>query len=100
MWMWEGVCQTSKCLDTRCKERTRQLFLDQPENWNVSWVLDSMKCNIIYRMAKVERCADCSVMGVVEIQLCPMNFNRDGRFMLSRIRQLLLQQVWKTSSEN
>ena len=29
-----------------------------------------------------------------------MNFNRDGRFMLRRTRQLLLQQVWNTSREN
>jgi len=59
-----------------------------------------MKCNNIYRMAKVERCVDCLVKDVIEIQLHPMNFNRDGRFMLSRTRQLLLQQVWNTSGEN
>jgi len=47
-----------------------------------------MKFNNIYRMAKVERCVDCLVKEVIEIQLCPMNFNRDGRFMLSRTRQL------------
>jgi len=50
-----------------------------------------MKFNNVYRMAKVERCVDCLVKKVIEIQLCPMNFNRDGRFMLSRTRQLLLQ---------
>ena len=43
-------------------------------------------------MAKVERCVDCLVKEVIEIQLHPMNFNRDGRFMLSRTRQLLLQR--------
>ena len=48
-----------------------------------------MKLNI-YRMAKVERCVDYLVKEVTEIQLCPMNLNRDGRFMLSRTRQLLL----------
>ena len=51
-------------------------------------------------MAKVEMCVDCLVEEVIEIQLCPMNFNRDGRLMLSRTRQVLLQQVWNTSSEN
>jgi len=51
-------------------------------------------------MAKVERCVDCLVKEVIEIQLRPMNFNRDGRYMLSRTRQLLLQQIWNTSSEN
>ena len=66
----------------------------------VLWVPDSMKFNSIYRMAKVERCVDCLVKEVIEIQLCPMNFNRDRRFMLSRTRQLLLQQVWNISSEN
>ena len=38
-------------------------------------------------MAKVERCVDCLVKEVIEMQLHPMNFNRDGRFMLSRTRQ-------------
>jgi len=51
-------------------------------------------------MAKVERCVDFLVTEVIEIQLRPMNFNKDSRFMLSRTRQLLLQQVWNTSSEN
>jgi len=59
-----------------------------------------MKFNSIYRMAKVERCEDCLVEELTEIQLHPVNFNRDGRFVLSRTRQLLLQQVWNTSSEN
>jgi len=59
-----------------------------------------MKFNNIYRMAKVERCVDCLVKEVIEIQLWPMNFNRDGRIMLSRTRKLLLQRVWNTSSEN
>ena len=54
----------------------------------------------IYRVAKVERCVDCLVKKVIELQLCPMNFSRDGRYMLSRTRQLLLQQVWNTSIEN
>jgi len=45
------------------------------------------------RVAKVERCVDCLVKEVTEIQLCPMNFNRDGRLMFSGTRQLLLQQV-------
>ena len=53
-----------------------------------------------YRMATVERCCDCLVKEVNEIQLHPTNFNRDGRFMRSRTRQLMLQQVWNTSSEN
>jgi len=91
------VCQTGKCLETRCKEHTRHLFLGQPENWNVP---DSMKFSSIYGMAKVERCVGCLVKEVTEIHLCPMNFNRDGRLMLSGTRQLLLQQVWKPSSEN
>jgi len=38
-------------------------------------------------MAQVERCVDCLVKEVVKIQLHPMNFSRDGRFMLSRTRQ-------------
>jgi len=59
-----------------------------------------MKFNNIYRMAKVERCVDCLVKEVTETQLCPMNFDRDGRFMLSRTRQLLLQQVCNASNEN
>jgi hypothetical protein len=59
-----------------------------------------MKFNNIYRMAKVERCVDCLVKEVTEIQLGSKNYNRDGRFMLSRTRQLLLQRVWNTSSEN
>jgi len=59
-----------------------------------------MKFNNIYRMAKVGRCVDCLVKEVTEIQLCPMSFNRDGRYVLSRTRQLLLQQVWNTSNEN
>jgi len=58
-----------------------------------------MKFSNIYRMAKVERCVDCLVKEVIETQLHPMNFSRDGRFMLRRTRQLLLQQVWNTSSE-
>jgi len=58
-----------------------------------------MKFDSIYRMAKVERCVHCLVKEVTEIQLCPMNFSRGGRFMLSRTRQLLLQQDWNTSSE-
>ena len=62
-------------------------------------VPDSMKFNNIYRMAKIERCVDCLVKEVIEIHLCPMNFNRNNRFMLSKTRQLLLQQVWNTSSE-
>jgi len=71
----------------------RHLFLGQPElEQNVSWVPDSMKLNI-YRMAKVERCVDCLVKEVIEVQLHPLNFNRDGRFKLSRTRHLLLQQV-------
>ena len=78
----------------------RYLYLGQPEIKNVSWVPDSMKLNSVYRMAKVERCVDWLVKEVIEVQLCPMNLNRDGRFMLSRTRQLLLQQVWNTSSEN
>jgi len=59
-----------------------------------------MKFSNIYRITKVERCVDCLVKQVTEIQLCPMNFRRDGSIMLSRIRQLLLQQVWNTSSDN
>jgi len=55
-----------------------------------------MKFSNIYRVAKVERCVDCLVKKVIELQLCPMNFSRDGRYMLSRTRQLLLQQVWNT----
>jgi len=58
-----------------------------------------MKFNNIYRMAKVERCVDCLDNKVIVIQLIPMNFNRDGRFMLIRTRQLLLQQIWNTSSD-
>jgi len=60
----------------------------------MSWVLDSMKFNNIYRMAKVERCVDRLNKEVIEIQLCPMNFSRDGRCMLSIARQL-----WNTSCE-
>jgi len=30
--MWEGVCQTSRSLETRYKEHTRPIFLGQPEN--------------------------------------------------------------------
>jgi len=52
-----------------------------------------MKFNSIYRVAKVERCADCLVKEVIEMQLHPVNINRDGRFVLSRTRQLFLQQV-------
>jgi len=59
-----------------------------------------VKFNNAYGMAKVERCVDCLVKEVIEIQLCPMNFNRDCRYMLCRTRQLFLQQVWNTSSEN
>jgi len=59
-----------------------------------------MKFSNVYRMAKVERCVDCWVKEVIEIQLCSMNFNRDGGFMLSRTKQLLLQHVWNTCSEN
>jgi len=51
-------------------------------------------------MAKVERYVDCLVKVVIKIQLHSMTFNTDGRFTLSRTRQLLLQQVWNTSSEN
>jgi len=51
-----------------------------------------MKFNI-YGMATVERCLDCLVKEVIEILLHPMNYKRDGRIMLSRTRQLLLQQV-------
>jgi hypothetical protein len=36
------------------------------------------------------------VKKVIELQLCAMNFSRDGRHMLSRTRQPLLQQVWNT----
>jgi len=32
MWMWKGVWQTSRSLETRCKEPTRHLFLGLPEN--------------------------------------------------------------------
>ena len=97
-----GRCMSNWSLETRCKEYTRHLCLGQ---WriqlyqNVSWVPDSMKFSNIYRVAKVERCVDCLVKKV-ELQICPMNFSRDGRYMLSRTRQLLLQQVWNTSSEN
>jgi len=59
-----------------------------------------MKFNNIYRTAKVERFVDCLVKEVIVIQVCPMNFDRDGRFMLSRTRHLLLQQVWNTTSDN
>jgi len=48
-----------------------------------------MKFNNIYRMANVEKCVDCLVKEF-EIHLYPKNLNRDGRFMLSRTRQLLL----------
>ena len=103
MWMWEGVCQTSWSLETRCKEHTRHLFLGQPENVAVAERIMGTGQHEIQqhlRMAKVEGCVDCLVKEVIEVQLCPMNFNRDGRFMLSRTRQLLLQQVWNTSSGN
>jgi len=59
-----------------------------------------MKFSSIYRMANVERCVNCLVKKVIMIHLHPMNFNRDGSFMLSRTRQLLQQQVWNTSSDN
>jgi len=36
MWMWEGVCQISWSLETRCKEHTRHLCLGQPENLAVA----------------------------------------------------------------
>jgi len=36
MWMWEGVCQTCRRLETRFKEHTRHLFLFQPENLAVA----------------------------------------------------------------
>jgi len=102
LWMWEGVCQTSWSLETRCKEHTRHLFLGQPENLVVEELTMGTRQHEIQqhlRMAKVERCVGGLVKEVTERQLCPMNFNRDGRFMLSRTRQLLLQQVWHTSSE-
>jgi len=103
MWMWEGVCQTSRSLETRCKEHTRHLFLGQPENSAVAEHIMGTGQHEIpqhLRMAKVERCVDYLVKEVIEIWLCPMNFNRDGRFVLSRTRQLLLQQVWNTCREN
>jgi len=103
MWLWEGVCQTSWSLETRCKEHTRHLFLGWPENLAVAeCIVYTVQREIQQhlRVAKVERCVDCLVKEVIEIQLWPMNFNRDGWFMLSRTRQLLLQQVWYTSSEN
>ena len=102
IWMWEGVCQTGVWKpNARSTQGTfawarRRIHLQQ----NVSWVPDSMKFSNIYRVAKVERCVDCLVKKVIESQLCPMNFSRDGRYMLSRTRQLLLQQVWNTFSEN
>jgi len=98
-----GVCQTTRSLETRCKEHTRHLFLDQPENLAVAELImgtGQHEIQQLYRMAQVESCVDCLVKEVTEIQLHPMNFSRDGRFMLSRNRQLLLQQVWNTSSEN
>jgi len=103
MWMWKGVCQTSRSLETRCKEYVRHLFLGQPENSAVAELVmgtGSMKFNNIYRMAKVEWCVDCLVKEVIVIHLCPMNFNKYGSIMLSRTRQILLQQVWNTSSDN
>jgi len=36
MWMWEGVCETSRSLETRCKEHTRHLFVGQPDNLAVA----------------------------------------------------------------
>jgi hypothetical protein len=36
MWMCEGVCQTSRSLETRCKEHMIHLFLGQPENSTVA----------------------------------------------------------------
>ena len=36
MWMWEGVCQTSRSLETRCKEHMIHLLLGQPENSTVA----------------------------------------------------------------
>jgi len=98
-----GVCQTSWSLETRCKEHMTHLFLGQPENLAVAECFMGTGQHEIQqhlRMAKVERCVDCLVKEVIEIQLCPMNVNRGGRFMVSRTRQLLLQQVWHTSSEN
>ena len=32
VWVWEGVCQTSRSLETRYKEHMSHLFLSQPEN--------------------------------------------------------------------
>jgi len=68
--MWEGVCQSGRSLETGCKEHTRYLFLGQLENLAVaecSMGTDSMKF-IIYRMAKAERCVDCSIKEVIENQ--------------------------------
>jgi len=43
MWMWEGVCQTSRSLETRCKEHMRHLFLGQPENLAVAECMMSIQ---------------------------------------------------------
>ena len=72
VWMCEGVGQTSRSLEIRCKEHTSHLFLGQPENSAVAECIRSTReCEInnIYRMAKVERCVGCLVKGVIEIQL-------------------------------
>jgi len=98
IWMWEGVCQTgvwkpgARSIQGIFAWAKWRIQLQQ----NVSWIPDSMKFSNIYRVAKVERCVDCLVKKVIELQLCSMNFSKDGRYMLSRTRQLLLQHVWNT----
>jgi len=52
-----------------------------------------MKFNNIYRI--VVRRVDHLNKEVIQIQLCPLNFSSDGRFILSITRQL-----WNTSCEN
>jgi len=100
-----GRCMSDNLMFRNQMQRAHKAPLPGPArefgcSRTLSCVPDSMKFNNIYRVAKVERCVDCLVKEVIEIQLCPMNCNRDGRFMLSRTRQLVLQHVWNTSSEN
>ena len=76
-------------------------FPGQPENSVVAGRIMGTGQHVIqHHLQNGKGRKDCLVKEVIEIQLCPMSFNRDGRFMLSRTRQLLLQQVWNTSCEN
>jgi hypothetical protein len=97
--------------DTPCPLQLLPLVQNSSSVWRwsrtcvvICWLQSCCVCYVhcsscFFRKLQISK-NNCLVKEVIEIQLHPVNYNRDGAFMLSRTRQLLLQQVWNISIEN